>query len=113
MRDPLMRAVVLPALILLAALTACGGKKDEGPERKTAAGEVLGGTISDAMLPLATVTSQSPPLRENASDAGSSDETGPTPDSDEGDSEAPAPSSSASATPAAQASATPAPAAEE
>ncbi len=29
-------------------------------ERRTAAGEVLGGTISDAMLPLDTVRSQAP-----------------------------------------------------
>jgi hypothetical protein len=60
-----MRAVILPALALLALLSGCGEKKSaDGPERKTAAGEVLGGSISDAMLPLATVTSQSPPLRE-------------------------------------------------
>ena len=54
-------------LALLAALAACGGT-DEGAEgeRRTAAGEVLGGTISDDMLPLDTVTSQSPPLRERS-----------------------------------------------
>ena len=51
------------------ALGACG---DDAVERgaegdaRTAAGEVRGGTISDAMLPLDTVQSQSPPLRESA-----------------------------------------------
>lgn len=51
---------------LALALAACGGSGDEAEgERKTAAGEVLGGTISDDMLPLDTVTSQSPPLRES------------------------------------------------
>lgn len=55
-------AAVLPFLLLLAA---CGGSDGEAKgERRTAAGEVLGGTISDDMLPLDTVTSQSPPLRE-------------------------------------------------
>ncbi len=52
----------------LLGLAACGGDADEtANERKTAAGEVLGGTISDAMLPLDTVQSQSQPLREKAS----------------------------------------------
>lgn len=60
-----MKLARLIALPLLAALAACGGadKGAEG-ERRSAAGEVLGGTISDDMLPLDTVTSQSPPLRE-------------------------------------------------
>lgn len=52
-------------LAILAALGACGDRDaDAEGERKTAAGEVLGGSISDAMLPLDTVQSQSPPLRE-------------------------------------------------
>ena len=101
-----MRAHALPALILLAALAACGDKKSDGPERKTAAGEVLGGSISDAMLPLATVTSQSPPLRESApgaggtsedESAGSDDDADATPAAD--DAAEPSASPSASATP--------------
>jgi hypothetical protein len=105
-----MRAVALPAFALLALLSACGDKEGgEGPERKTAAGEVLGGTISDAMLPLATVTSQSPPLRESASSGddkavSAADEpagedkpaTSPTPSS------GPSAAASASATPQAE-----------
>ena len=58
------------ALILPFALAACGGDAGTEGERKTAAGEVLGGTISDDMLPLDTVTSQSPPLREQAKGEG-------------------------------------------
>ena len=101
-----MRSHVLPALILLAALTACGGKKDEGPERKTAAGEVLGGSISDAMLPLATVTSQSPPLRESASEGG--EDTGKDADAaDESSDDADATPAPAEPSAAASASATP------
>ena len=60
-----MSPLRLAALATLATLAACGDQQDKGPERKTAAGEVLGGSISDAMLPLDTVQSQSPPLRES------------------------------------------------
>ena len=52
--------------LLILLLGACGNQPEAtGPERKTAAGEVLGGSISDAMLPLDTVQSQSPPLQES------------------------------------------------
>ena len=104
-----MRAHALPALLLLAALAACGGKNDEGPERKTAAGEVLGGSISDAMLPLATVTSQSPPLRESGGKGGedATDSADKTPETTDEAEARPAPAepsaaASASATPQAE-----------
>jgi hypothetical protein len=62
-------ARALPFAPLL-ALAACGGNTaDDGPERKTAAGGVLGGSISDAMLPLDTVTSQAPPLQGGTDDS--------------------------------------------
>lgn len=60
------------AAVLLAAgaalLSACGDdaptpESGEDAERN-AQGEVLGGTISDDMLPLDRLRSQSPPLRE-------------------------------------------------
>ena len=62
-----MKLACLLVLPLLAALAGCGGAEQgaEG-ERRTAVGEVLGGTISDDMLPLDTVTSQSPLLREKS-----------------------------------------------
>ncbi|MCT2559473.1 hypothetical protein N0B51_10835 [Tsuneonella sp. YG55] len=84
----------LIALPLVLAIAACGGN-DAGAEgeRKTAAGEVLGGSISDDMLPLDTLTSQSPPLREKA-DA----ETRKSPSAEAAD--APAEASDPSAAPA-------------
>jgi hypothetical protein len=105
-----MRAVALPALILLAALAACGDKKSDGPERKTAAGEVLGGSISDAMLPLATVTSQSPPLRESAGRTGEQGEDKPAGSDEDADA---TPSSGASPEPSAAASTSATPQAED
>ncbi|NVE94862.1 hypothetical protein [Altererythrobacter lutimaris] len=54
-------------LILIAPLAfvaACSSEPEEsaGGEDLEAKGEILGGTISDDMLPLESVTSQSPPL---------------------------------------------------
>ena len=54
------RKFVLAAAACL-ALAGCGKKGDQKADNRAAAGEVLGGTISDAMLPLGTVTSTSPP----------------------------------------------------
>ena len=94
----------LAALAPLALLAACNGSGEKGPERKTAAGEVLGGSISDSMLPLDTVQSQSPPLRESAGAKGGNETTDTADDSADGGDEA-APDASPSA--AASASATP------
>lgn len=93
----------LLCLPLLAVLGACGGGAADA-ERKTAAGEVLGGSISDEMLPLDTVTSESPPLREEAEDGAAAATSqrparaGGASGSAEDDGE-PAPSPSATATP--------------
>ncbi len=51
------RLFIIPLLVL--SLSAC--KKDAPAQSQQAAGEVLPGSVSDAMLPLDTVTSQ-PPL---------------------------------------------------
>lgn len=62
----------LLALPFLALLAACGDKDSAGAsaERQTAAGEILPGTISDEMLPLDSVKSQSPPMKDSPSDKG-------------------------------------------
>ena len=64
--------VILPAII---ALAACGD--DPAPPATgdgTASGKVLEGSISDAMLPLDTVQSQSPLLAPSSADSGGSDD---------------------------------------
>lgn len=51
--------LTLPILALALALSACGGKtKQQGAG--TAEGEVLPGSVSDAMLPYDSVKSQAP-----------------------------------------------------
>ncbi len=102
-----MRRAACPALALILILSACGeAKVGDGKERKTAAGEVLGGSISDAMLPLDEVQSQSPPLRETAggsSETAGSDSAKASDKGDDADA-TPSPSPSASSSPAAGAS---------
>lgn len=68
--------LILSALISLSALTACQDRAPaSGPERASAAGEVLGGEISDEMLPLDTARSTSPAGRSGPAEA-DGDETG-------------------------------------
>ena len=107
-----MPPIRLAALAPLALLAACNGSGEKGPERKTAAGEVLGGSISDSMLPLDTVQSQSPPLRESAGESGgeSGDNADKFPDSP--GTEKPSPDASPVATPSATTSASATPQAE-
>lgn len=83
-----LRLALIASTLSLAACNS-GEPAAEG-ERKTAAGEVLGGTISDDMLPLDTVTSQSPPMG-GSTESGSDGEAeandpanAPPRDSDEG-----------------------------
>ena len=55
------------------ALAACDGQgtgRGQGDDGRTAEGEVRGGTISDAMLPLDSLESQSPPYREGSTQDG-------------------------------------------
>ena len=83
-----MRAELRPVTILLLAglaLMGCQGKK--APVQGTAGGEVLPGSVSDAMLPIDTVRSQ-PPLAPKSEPSGAK--------ADESD----APSKSATAKPA-------------
>jgi hypothetical protein len=51
----------LVALILLAGLSACGEKKAvKNDDQRTASGQILPGSISDAMIPYDALTSQPP-----------------------------------------------------
>lgn len=61
---PTKRLTVALATALL--LSACGGGADDAPveEGSGAEGEVLGGSISDDMIALDRLQSQSPPLEE-------------------------------------------------
>ena len=53
------------------ALSACDNSgADRADDLRDAEGEVLGGTISDAMIPLESVKSQSPTLRVAPAEAG-------------------------------------------
>ncbi|HTN14769.1 MAG TPA: hypothetical protein VL094_08180 [Sphingomonadaceae bacterium] len=66
-----LRPILLAAPALL--LVSCGGPgKDKDKDERTASGQVLQGSISDAMLPLETVTSE-PPLIKEGPKAGPSD----------------------------------------
>lgn len=69
-----MKARLLAAISLALLLTGCGGHKAK--DQRTASGQVLQGTISDDMLPLATVTSQPPHMhvKPSASGTGSADD---------------------------------------
>jgi hypothetical protein len=58
----------LIAFAALAALTACGEAKKQ-PGQATAGGEVLEGSVSDAMLPVDRVRSQ-PPLAPKSEGSG-------------------------------------------
>lgn len=73
----------LPAALLpLALLAGCGEEPAAEPtdnDGRSAEGEVIGGTISDAMLPLDTVRSQAPSAAVAASDAASGESSGATP----------------------------------
>lgn len=64
MTRPFLVATAMVAM----SLSACGDEEVSRQEddARTAAGDVRGGTISDAMLPLDRLESQSPPLREEA-----------------------------------------------
>lgn len=63
MRRRSLLAIALPA----ALLAGCGGGSDDNDDR-TATGEVLEASVSDAMIPLEQLESQPPLMRERASE---------------------------------------------
>ncbi len=92
------------AALLALVLTACGedpaGSAQQG---ERAAGEVLGGTISDAMIPLEQVTSQSPPMARSATSGQDGERDGTAAADEAGAQEAAAPEAEAEAATAAPA----------
>ena len=76
-----------PILAAALLLGACGSGQDtarESGDAKEAEGEVLGGSISDDMIPLGELQSQSPPMKEAPAAAAGASATG---ESEEGQAE--------------------------
>ncbi|WP_421990131.1 hypothetical protein [Qipengyuania sp.] len=80
-----------PTAVLLAGallLSACGGdrpaEESAAEAERGAKGEVIGGTISDEMIPLDRLRSQSPPVRQEQSSSSaaptSSEQISPEPE---------------------------------
>ena len=61
--------LVLVAVLIGLAVVGCQEKKQAAPSHATAVGEVLPGSVSDAMLPVDTVRSQ-PPLAPKTEPSG-------------------------------------------
>lgn len=67
-------AVALAALALLAACQR--SPREPGDDQRSAAGEVLSGSVSDAMIPYDTLTSEPPLAAPRAGRAGRGSEAG-------------------------------------
>ena len=68
-----MRSFAIAGLTAALMLSACGDEAEVPREEGSATeaeGDVLGGSISDDMLPLDSLRSQSPPLREARTNGG-------------------------------------------
>ncbi|MCH2487714.1 MAG: hypothetical protein MK010_08240 [Erythrobacter sp.] len=92
----MMRSSV--SCVLLMMLAACGSDPAPAPSddgRQGAEGEVRGGTISDDMLPLDTLRSQSPPQSGVGEDSESGAEGGAAPATDASPADEPAASDEA------------------
>lgn len=74
---------LMPVLLPAALLAACENERQDDADARSSSGQVLEGTISDAMLPVDRVRSEPPLLRPAPSANGP---TGPAaPSDDEGD----------------------------
>lgn len=98
-----LRAITVLAVLPLALLAGCKDKPATGNDARAATGEVLPGSVSDAMLPVDTVRSQ-PPLAGPEAGGTSASKTAATPVANA--SETPAAAEMPAATPTPQASAT-------
>lgn len=108
MMSPTLRPALTLALVLALpmALAACGGTEKKQKDQRTAAGEILPGSISDSMLPYDTVQSQPPLAPPETVKGGSKDAAGTQADAAASDAadpaaEAPAVPAEAPAAPAA------------
>ena len=92
MRAAMKRLTIIAlGALTLAACQEQAGDQGAAGDAQRAEGEVLGGTIDDSMLPLDTVTSQAPPLRQAPSEGSSGeseDATGEDGDEEGGDADA-------------------------
>lgn len=77
----------LPALAALLLLSACGGGADDqsDEDERTASGEVLEGSISDAMIAQEELTSQPPRLKDAPRSATGDDAAESDADASEGE----------------------------
>ena len=74
-----LRTIMVAGAACLAVACSEDVPQETGDDAaRTAEGEVLGGSISDDMLPLDQVTSQSPPLRGEGTSSASTGGTGET-----------------------------------
>ena len=71
-----MKRAALLLIMLALPLAACGGDERKAGGNRSAEGEILQGSTSDAMLPLDTVRSQAPlaPKAVESSKGGDSDD---------------------------------------
>lgn len=84
--------IIVAGAVLLAACQDEASEVATSDEDQSAEGEVLGGTISDDMLPLATRTSQPPALQQQSSNESATPSSGSAPaqPEEQSDEEAPA-----------------------
>lgn len=67
-------SALAPSMALALSLAACSADKSpDAAEGADAQGEILGGTISDSMLPLDQLKSESPPMKPAPEKSGSAD----------------------------------------
>ena len=97
-----MRYLWVPVAALL-TLSACEEEASEAVSAETggeAAGEILGGTINDDMIPLEELTSTSPPAERSASERVTAGPSRPQPESQSQPQADPAPESQEAEPPA-------------
>jgi hypothetical protein len=104
--SPNLRLALILAVPL--ALVGCGDGDKKGKDQRTAAGEILPGSISDAMLPYDTVRSQPPLAPQETGKAGI--KGGTRAEATPGESAAADPSAETSPAPAETPAASPSPA---